>query len=161
MSKQILFQENYSQIDLSLLSFLQKDARLPTSEMAMKLGVSKSTVLNRLKYLRSNGVISREIAVLNPEKIGNFLYFMVDIQLAGDRHDAMSVMKNFALESSYVIQCFHMTGNADLKLLIVAQTLGDFENFTTDHFLNNRDVVHFEANLVIRPVKMGFSLPIK
>jgi DNA-binding Lrp family transcriptional regulator len=44
--------------DEELLALLQADARMPVAELARRLGVSRTTVQDRLKRLESSGVIA-------------------------------------------------------------------------------------------------------
>ena len=44
--------------DEALISLLRVNARLPVSELARRLGVSRTTVQDRLKRLENNGIIA-------------------------------------------------------------------------------------------------------
>lgn len=45
------------ELDRQLISLLQADARLPTADLARKLGVARTTVVARLARLQRSGVI--------------------------------------------------------------------------------------------------------
>ena len=55
--------------DIKLLDLLQSDATLSNLALAGRVNVSPPTCLRRVKRLRDAGLIEREIAVLNPEKL--------------------------------------------------------------------------------------------
>ncbi|HCI00380.1 MAG TPA: ArsR family transcriptional regulator, partial [Alphaproteobacteria bacterium] len=56
--------------DQKILRLIQLDATLPLEEIARQIGSTKSPVWNRIKKLKAAGVIDREVAILNAEKIG-------------------------------------------------------------------------------------------
>ncbi len=44
--------------DRRLLALLREDARLPTAELARRLGVARTTVVERMKRLERNGIVA-------------------------------------------------------------------------------------------------------
>ena len=52
-------------LDKKLLALLQMNARMPTSELARKLGVARSTVHERIARLERTGVITGYTTVLS------------------------------------------------------------------------------------------------
>ena len=70
--------------DLRLLAELQKDASLSNLELADKVGLSPTPCARRVKRLVTEGFIERQVAILNPEKLGYDLTAHVSISM--DRH---------------------------------------------------------------------------
>ncbi|MCB1643952.1 MAG: Lrp/AsnC family transcriptional regulator [Pseudomonadales bacterium] len=62
-----------STLDQRLLQLLQQDARISTSALARKLGVSRSTVNNRLQRLEANGVIAGYTLRLGSEYLAGLI----------------------------------------------------------------------------------------
>lgn len=151
---------SYSKSDLMLLAALQQDNTLSMTELAKKTGLSANSVRKKYKAFKSQGLISKEVAILDPEKVGGFLYFWVDIKAAGTEHNMTKRISAFANGNVQIIQCFHTTGTWDYKFLIVARTISEFEKFAQEQFSENPGVDNYESNLVIRPLKLGFSLPL-
>jgi Lrp/AsnC family transcriptional regulator, leucine-responsive regulatory protein len=56
--------------DLRLLELLQTDAALTNQELAAAAHTSPATALRRVRRLRDAGVIDRQVALLNPDRIG-------------------------------------------------------------------------------------------
>ena len=57
-------------LDLAILAALEEDARLPTSELARRLGVPGSTLRDRIRSLEQEGVILGYTALVDPQKLG-------------------------------------------------------------------------------------------
>ena len=58
------------QKDKKIIEILQKNARIPNTEIAKMLGISESTVRKRINDLESKGVIKKYTAIVDPSKIG-------------------------------------------------------------------------------------------
>lgn len=57
------------ELDFALVGLLQKDGRMPLTELGERLGVSHGTIRNRLDRLVTNGVM-KITAVVDPPKVG-------------------------------------------------------------------------------------------
>ena len=55
--------------DLRLLELLQEDASLSNQALAERAHVSPPTSLRRIKRLRALGLIERQVAILNPQRL--------------------------------------------------------------------------------------------
>ena len=58
------------QKDKKIIEILQKNARIPNTEIAKMLGISESTVRKRINDLESKGVIKKYTVIVDPSKIG-------------------------------------------------------------------------------------------
>ena len=56
-------------IDIKLLDLLQTDASISNQSLAEKVHISPPTCLRRVKALRDSGLIERQIAILNSDKL--------------------------------------------------------------------------------------------
>ena len=73
------------ELDLRIISLLQKNARLSFREIARELDVAVGTVYNRIKKLEEEGVIRGYAPVLDYEKLGFGLTALIGIRLRGGR----------------------------------------------------------------------------
>ena len=74
------------ELDRRILISLQEDATRPLEDVARRVGSSKTPVWNRIKKLRDQGVIRRQVAILDPDAVGLGCCFYVLVRTA--RHDA-------------------------------------------------------------------------
>ena len=65
--------ENLDIIDFELLRMLQKDAKLTTKEIAIRVNLSPTPVYERIKRLEKEGLIEKYTAIVNAEKVGKMV----------------------------------------------------------------------------------------
>ena len=58
------------EIDRQLLDILQQDATLSIAQMAERVGLSATPCWKRIQKLEGEGVITRRVAVVDPDLIG-------------------------------------------------------------------------------------------
>ena len=58
------------QKDKNIIDILSNDSRMPYTVIAKKIGVSESTIRNRIKVLEDEGIIQKYSIVVNPAKVG-------------------------------------------------------------------------------------------
>jgi Lrp/AsnC family transcriptional regulator, leucine-responsive regulatory protein len=113
------------EIDVRLLSELERDADRPNVELARLVGLSPAATLNRVRRLKESGVIRRISARLDSAAAGFTLQVYVMVTLA--RHDEAAnrrfVAEVRALEQ--VIGAETVAGETDALLMIVARDVGE------------------------------------
>jgi len=67
--------------DLKIINMLRENARIPFTEIALKLDFSESTIRKRIKSLEKNGVITQYTVVVDPIKLGFNSVSMVGINV--------------------------------------------------------------------------------
>src|SRR5258707_14396658 len=74
-------------IDRQLLEILQQDATLSIAQMAERIGLSPTPCWKRIQKLEAQGVITRRVAVVDPERVGVGLSVLVSVE-AGEHTPA-------------------------------------------------------------------------
>lgn len=147
-------------IDARLLDLVQRNNRLSSEEIGAKVGLSASGVQRRLKRLRSVGVIEADVSIISPKAIGRNVTALVLISFERDRADIIDRFKRAMCKMIDVMSAFYVTGQADFVLLVTANDLEDYEQFTRRIVHENPDIKRFETMIVLDRVKAGFTLPI-
>ena len=149
------------EIDINLLTILQRDALTPTEQLGEAVGLSPTAAKRRVNKLRRNNTILRDVSLINPARVGYDVFTLVFVNLERDRRDIMHNFKRAIDENPRVVQAFYTTGDADFVLLVVSRSLADYERFTQDFFWEKREVKNFRTMVVLEGVKLGFELPIE
>lgn len=146
-------------LDLKIVSLWQKNTRLPTETIGEKVGLSASSVQRRIKNLRAQNIIKKEIAIIDYSKIGYPLKFIISVKLKEDSQSSINRFGNKILSAPQVIQCYYITGHFDFSLTVVAQSVEDFDIFTQEYLMSDEDVKTFTTSLVIKDHPQNTPIP--
>ena len=155
---------NLDSIDLQLLSQLQRDASLSNQDLAARIHTSPPTCLRRVKRLQEAGLIERQIAILNPQRVaqtvGHGLTAIVEITL--DRQDAEALVafeKRVAADDA-VQQCYQVSPGPDFVLVVHALHMPDYQALTRRLFTSDANVRNVKAFFSVKRSKFGAELPL-
>jgi len=121
------------EIDLAILASLRENAKASVKDLAKRIGVHPNTLLQRLKKLENNGIITKYVAEVDYAKVGYDLHVIIMMKVkrgrAGDMDQLKELLRIKELEAVYAT-----TGTWDLvsvarvknreHLLEVIQRLG-------------------------------------
>jgi len=122
-------------IDLRILSELQKDGRIRINELALRVGITAPPCLRRVRSLRSRGVIQAIRATLDERLLGYEVTTFVLIQLESQNLAAIEAFEAAVIAVPRFLQCWRISGDADFMLRCVAPDVDDMRRqllqFTT------------------------------
>jgi len=94
-------------VDLKILRFLEKDARISTAELARAVGLSAPSVAERLRKLQESGVIEAYTVRINPAALGMKLSAWLRIRPVPGQ---LSVVADIIRDLPEIAQCDRVTG---------------------------------------------------
>ena len=113
--------------DELLLSLLRENARASTAEIARRLGLSRTTVQNRIERLERQGVISGYTVRVNDQYERSRIRAHIMVTL----HPKQMLAVVRMLETMPEVRELHsVSGGHDLIALAVAATIGDVDALT-------------------------------
>ncbi|AYR20740.1 Lrp/AsnC family transcriptional regulator [Alcaligenes faecalis] len=119
-------QIDLDEVDCSLLAELQRNARLTTSELAQKVGISQSPCWRRIRRMEEAGLISGYHARLDRRGLGYGVVAFVSISV-DFQNEARSVQFAEAVcDIPEVVMCHGIAGSADFLLMVVAKDLDSY-----------------------------------
>ncbi|HCP82061.1 MAG TPA: ArsR family transcriptional regulator [Octadecabacter sp.] len=146
--------------DRELLALIQNDARTSLDVLAHAIDASPATVQRRLKRMRENGVIDREIAVLSPRAVGIPMFFLVLVELERERGSDLDDFRRTLRDEPAVQQAYYITGEADFALVCAAPDMDAFEDLTRRLFMDRPNVRRFRTSVVMDRTKVGLDVPV-
>lgn len=146
--------------DLKILAEVQKDARIAQSELGERVHLSTAAVNRRLKRLTDEGVIDKVAAVVAPEALGYALTIVAEVEAESVQVDLLDAMKQSFSASPMVQQCYYVTGQCDFILVIVAQSMEQYQELTRELFFQNNNVKRFRTFVSMHRVKVSLGVPI-
>jgi DNA-binding Lrp family transcriptional regulator len=144
--------------DSKILRLFQSNARLTADAISEEIGLSAPAVQKRLKKLRDTGVIEREIAVLDPARIGREMTIIVEVILERENRAHLDSFKRRMREASCVQQCYYTTGEADFVLILLVRDIKEYEAFTQTYFFDESNISRFKTSVVMDRVKVSLDV---
>ena len=147
-------------IDRHILETVQNDARISAEELGKRIGLSPTAALKRLKKLRSQGVIERDVALIKPEALGQSVQMMVAVSLARESAQIVDRFKRAIINEPRILDGYFVTGEMDFLLLVIAKDMADYEAFTREFFYSNQGVETVKTWVVLSQVKRMGPVPL-
>jgi DNA-binding Lrp family transcriptional regulator len=151
-------------MDLQILAQLQRDASLSNQDLAVAVHTSAPTCLRRIKRLREAGLIERQIAVLNPEKlaqaIGHGLTAIVEITMDRQSAEDLSLFEARVRTETAVQQCYRVSPGPDFVLVVHVAHMPGYQLLAQRLFASDANVRNVKAYFSIHRSKFGAELPL-
>ncbi|MFF1609361.1 Lrp/AsnC family transcriptional regulator [Amycolatopsis sp. NPDC058278] len=110
--------------DWAILAELQRDARLPLTELGRRVNLSASAATERLRRLETAGVISGYRAEIDLGKVGYPVLAVVRLKYPGSRHEPLHKLLG---DRSEILECLRTTGDDCYTLKIAAASMAHLE----------------------------------
>lgn len=112
-------------LDFELLGLLEEDSSVSVSRLASKLGVPKTTLFDRVKKLRKEGVIKKFTIVKDFEKLGldAGAFIMVKFTPLSDKHYSQKKCAEQIAKLSGIQEVHIISGEYDIVVKAVAKNL--------------------------------------
>jgi Lrp/AsnC family transcriptional regulator, leucine-responsive regulatory protein len=149
-------------IDLQLLRLLQDDASRSNQSLAQGVHVSAATCLRRVKRLHDLGLIERQVAVLNADRIkpllGAGLTAIVEITLTEQTEQTISALLGRLLPEPAVQQCYRVSPGPDVVLIVQVQDMPAYLALAQRMFSQETKVRNVKAFFCIQRAKFSTAL---
>ena len=151
-------------VDLQILRQLQSDASLSNQAMALVLHLTPPTCLRRVKRLHQLGLVEKQVAILNSEKLSQFtghgLQVIVEVSL--DRQDSGSLLQfeQKAVAEAGVQQCWRVSPGPDFVLIIATTDMPAYLGLSQKLFTQDANVRNVKAFFSIKRAKFTTAIPI-
>jgi DNA-binding Lrp family transcriptional regulator len=85
--------ESLDATDWAILGEVQRDGRIPLTELGRRVNLSASATTERVKRLEATGVVTGYRAVVDLEKVGCAVLAVVRLKYAGSSHSPLRVRR--------------------------------------------------------------------
>lgn len=152
-------QSSIDELDRKILRELQRDATQSLETLANRVGSSKTPVWSRIRRMRDQGVIERQAAILNPERVGFDHCFFVLVRTS--RHETSWLDKFMtAVQGLPEIQEAHrLAGDIDYLLKVRVRSARHFDEFYK-RLIDEVEIFNVSSLLSMETLKSETALPI-
>lgn len=119
-------QRQLDRLDAAIIQELSRDGRLPVTELALRVGLSKSPCQARLKRLIEEGFITGFKVVLDPEKMELEHVAFAEIKLSSTTEEALLAFNEAVRKVPEVEPCHMIAGAFDYLLKVRTRNIRDY-----------------------------------
>ena len=148
-------------IDVQILNLVQQNAGLPLHDIAKKVHASVATCQRRLAQLKANGVIQREVAILDRKLVGRTLTAFVGVELERQNDALLRAFERRMQGESYVMECYEVSGTEDFLLVVCAPSMEAYHAFTRSAFSSSNNVRNFTSTFAMNCAKFETSIALE
>lgn len=146
-------------IDRHLLTLLQRDSTQTLHDLGERVGLSPSAVQRRITRYRKEGLIARQVEVLDQERVGGMLALvLVTIDRESVEHHAE--IRDRMTADPNVQQCYATAGEWDYAVILACDSMAHCRDLVRGMFLEDPNVKRFDTMPVFDLVKVSLELPL-
>lgn len=151
--------EKFDETDRILLRALQADAGTSLEALAEQASLSVNTCWRRVKRLEAAGILTRRVALVDPDKVGLGQTVFVAIRT---RDHSAAWLERFAgtvRAIPEVVEFYRMAGDVDYLLKIQAGSVADYDRVYRT-LISRIDLADVSATFAMECLKNTTELPL-
>ena len=145
--------DELDRIDHAILRELQKNARLTVTELASRVGLSKTPCQLRMKKLEEQGYILGYVALVNQTRLGASHVAFVQVKLSDTKSNALEAFNEAVRQIPEVEQCHMIAGNFDYLLKVRTQDMESYRTILGEEISTLPHVLQTSTFVVMENVK--------
>ncbi|MGI9364132.1 MAG: Lrp/AsnC family transcriptional regulator [Rhizobiaceae bacterium] len=146
-------------IDKRILTLLQQDATTPVAEIGKKVGLSTTPCWRRIQKLEEDGVITKRVAVLDPESVNAKVTVFVSIRTNSHNAEWLRRFSEVTSEFPEVVELYRMSGDIDYLLRVVVPDIQTYDAFY-QRLINRIDIADVSSSFAMEQLKYTTELPL-
>ena len=128
---------------------------MPTRDLADKLHISQPTCLRRVRDLREMGIISAEVAMVDPFALGYGMLAFLEISLTNQSDAHMQEFEQRMIKEAEVMQCYFVSGEYDYFIVVHVINMDAYYQFVRRVISGSGNVRHFHSRFPMKRAKFA------
>jgi Lrp/AsnC family leucine-responsive transcriptional regulator len=124
--------ESLDATNVKILRELVANARIPITELARKVGLSKTPVALRIKQMEEMGLITGYRAILSPLKLGLTHVTYVEVRMSDTRQKALEQFNAAVRAIPEVEECYMIAGGFDYLLKVRSPDMAGYRRIMAE-----------------------------
>jgi Lrp/AsnC family leucine-responsive transcriptional regulator len=141
------------EFDLRMLQVLAVEGRISVTDLARRVGLSKSPVQTRLKRLEERGVIRGYRALIDPIRLGRDHVAFVEVKLTDTREAALAAFNAAVARVPEIEQCHMIAGAFDYLLKVRTTNMGAYRQVLAERISTLPHVANTSTYVAMQAVK--------
>ena len=140
-------------IDQSIIRELQKNSRITVTELASRVGLSKTPCQVRMRRLEEHGYITGYTALVNQTKLGLSHIAFAQVTMNDTSSSALTAFNKAVQNVSAVEQCHMIAGNFDYLLKVRTRNMQEYRQVLGEEISALPHVLQTSTFVVMENVK--------
>ena len=148
------------EIDRKIIELLQEDGRLSNAALAEKVGLTTSTVYERVRKLERKGIIKGYVAVIDAERLGKPIIAFIRLSVSGlteNYVDSKNKVREIALVEPDVLECHGISGEDCYILKVRATSPNDLERLI-ERIRSRASIARSTTSIVLSTFKESLAV---
>lgn len=139
--------------DRAILDVLSGEGRLPVTELAARIGLSKTPTQARLRRLEKMGAIRGYRAILDPVKLGIDHVAFVEVKLRDTSERSLAAFNAAIVDVPEIEQAHLIAGNFDYLLKVRTTDMRSYRRVLAEHISELPGVASTSTYVAMEAVK--------
>jgi Transcriptional regulators len=144
--------------DIKILNCLSANARANASEIAEKVKLSTSAVIERIKKLENSDTILGYTVILNPQKLNKDVIAMMSVAIDHPKFNDGFV--EAVMQNHHITECLYIAGDFDYLLKVITDNTQMLEGVLNE-IKSIPGVSKTKTNIVLSSPKNEYSIPLR
>ena len=145
--------EALDRADRAILRVLAEDGRISVTDLARRIGLSKTPTQTRLKRLEDCGIITGYRALLDPILLGLDHVAFIEVRLSDTRESALQAFNAAVAKAPEIEQAHMIAGHFDYLLKVRTRDMTEYRRFLAETLSALPHVAHTSTYVAMEAVK--------
>ena len=137
-----------------ILTFIEKNSRIDTQELAVILGVDETAVMNELEAMEQEGIICGYHTLINWDKAGvEKVTALIEVRVTPQRGQGFDSIAERIYKYPEVRSVYLISGGYDLMVILEGKTLKEVSQFVTDKLSTLDSVLSTATHFILKKYK--------
>lgn len=146
-------------IDRTLLRLLQEDADIPMAKLAEAVNLSTTPCWRRLQRLKDEGIIKKQVVLLDPEKLNVGVTVFVGVRTNQHSEAWFRRFNAVVAQIPEVVEFYRMSGDIDYLMRIVVPNIGAYDG-VYKRLIRGADLSDVSSSFAMEQIKFTTALPL-
>lgn len=146
-------------IDKHILEILQQDAEQQVAQVAERVGLSTTPCWRRIQRLKESGVITRQVALVDPHKVNVGVTVFVSVRTSTHTQAWFEQFKATVQAIPEVVEFYRMSGDVDYLLKVVVPDIAAYDR-VYKRLTAGTNLHDVSSSFAMEELKLTTSLPL-
>ena len=149
----------FDAIDRKILERLQRDAEIQVADLASEVGTSTSSCWRRIHRLRETGVLTRQVALVDPRKVNVGVTVFVAVKTSRHTPEWFEHFRATAESIPEVVEFYRMSGDIDYLLRVVVPDIAAYDS-VYKRLTRGTDLADVSSSFAMEELKFTTAVPL-